>query len=69
VKTCLGGSKYFVVMSDGRVYACYQGFMYEHAPAYARMKTEEELFYCGSFATGRARRVCHSPYTGSCDVE
>lgn len=75
-KSCLGGSKYLIIMPNANVYRCYHGFWYREAKAYENLCDQRDFnnFFIGNlseseFVLDKSRYLCHSPCRSSCDIE
>lgn len=75
LKSCLGGSKYFVVMPNADVYRCYHYFWYQNSAEHAKvLKTKPDNLCFGNlkdkdFKPQHARHRCSLPCKSSCDIE
>jgi MoaA/NifB/PqqE/SkfB family radical SAM enzyme len=73
-KKCWGGKSYFLMVADGNVYSCMEGYFYTELDAYRGKAAAGDSFYMGnvfdgSFRRAQAVRVCHSPCADICDLE
>lgn len=75
-KSCLGGSKFFVIMPNANVYRCYNGFWCNVTSEYRCLANEADLdrFCLGNlkdanFRIDSKRFICHSPCRSICDIE
>ncbi|MDD5006004.1 MAG: radical SAM protein [Candidatus Omnitrophica bacterium] len=75
-KSCLGGSKYFIVKPNADVYRCHSGFMYINSKEYKKVASQMDLssFLLGNlkdpdFKLRNITFICHSPCRGVCDIE
>ncbi len=72
-KSCRAGSKYFVIVPNGDVFACMAGFYYSN-DLYGNLNTKKENFYLGNLFNGtfevkKELWVCNLPCNEACDLE
>lgn len=73
-KRCKGGSKFAVIVPNGNVYSCMEGFYYSEFQPYRDKFNTLDTFYLGNvfepgFAFLTADKICHSPCAEVCDLE
>lgn len=75
LKSCLGGSKYFVVMPNADVYRCYHYFWYQNSEEHAKVLKAKSGNLCFGnlkdvdFKPQHGRYKCSLPCKSSCDIE
>lgn len=73
-KTCRGGSSYFIVIPNGNVYRCMEGYYYTECEPYKDKRGQGDDFFLGnvfdgSFKPLKKKGICHSPCAELCDIE
>jgi len=73
-KRCWAGSRHFVVIPNGDVYACHASFYFLESPLHRGIKVPREQFYLGNvfqgtFAPCSSRRRCRFPCSEACDLD
>lgn len=74
LKQCNAGSKHFLVVPNGDVYACHAGFYYVTSPLHKEFSSPKEEFYLGNLFDGSFKpltkpKLCSLPCSEACDLE
>jgi len=74
VKRCKAGSRYIVIIPNGNVYTCMEGYYYAECPPYKDKHSGRDVFYAGNvfegtFAFAKEDKICRSPCAELCDIE
>ena len=74
LKLCKAGSKFIVMVQNGNVYSCVEGFYYTELEPYKQKYNKIDNFYLGNvfdgtFRISREERKCHSCCAELCDIE
>ncbi|MDP3731607.1 MAG: hypothetical protein Q8R31_01065, partial [Candidatus Omnitrophota bacterium] len=73
-KACQAGKNLFIIIANGNVYSCMEGYYYSECQPYKNKHNKIDKFYLGnvfdgSFNASEKNRVCHSPCAELCDLE
>lgn len=74
LKQCTAGSKHFIMVPNGDVYACHAGFYYVTSPLYEEFSSPKEEFYLGNLFDGSFKllagsKICAMPCSEGCDLD
>jgi len=74
LKLCKGGTRYIIIVQNGNIYSCVEGFYYTELDPYKDKCSRQDVFYLGNvfkvshgFINGEKK--CHSPCAELCDIE
>jgi sulfatase maturation enzyme AslB (radical SAM superfamily) len=73
-KRCKAASNYCLMIANGNVYSCMEGYYYTECPPYKNKYNRIDSFYVGNifefgFKLEDKDRFCHSPCAEICDIE
>ncbi|MFA6280901.1 MAG: radical SAM protein [Candidatus Omnitrophota bacterium] len=73
-KKCKAGSGFFIMISNGNVYSCMEGYYYSECLPYQGRADSRDIFrmgnlFDGSFKLRQGDTICHSPCAEICDLE
>ncbi|MEM7817189.1 MAG: hypothetical protein QXZ20_04710 [Candidatus Aenigmatarchaeota archaeon] len=73
-KICSAGKNYFIIISNGNVYSCMEGYYYSECSPFKDKKNKIDNFYMGNlflkdFRPYLKNRICYSCCAELCDIE
>ncbi len=73
-KRCKAGRTYALIIPNGNVYTCMEGYYYTECAPYKGKSSPSDTFFAGnvfdgSFSFSPTDKICHSPCAELCDIE